>query len=121
MRLDIIQYIGRGVPPLSTDILRTYTPPQAQQQASEPRDLLPRFHAIGDDDGHIIKVVRALLIAQEETRRHGGGDSRPWVRIREEDWLRVHYLLLRGVEGQSTKWVRTAGFDEAWADVPKAE
>lgn len=121
MRLDIIQYIGRGVPPLSTDILRTYAPPQAQQQASEPRDLLPRFHAIGDDDGHIIKVVRALLIAQEETRRYGDGDSKPWVRIREEDWLRVHYLLLRGVEGQSAKWVRTAGFDEAWADVPKAE
>lgn len=111
MRLDLVQYIARGVPTLHPDVLHTYRAPPGDQ----PGDLLPRFHVI-EDDGHTIKVVRALLIAQEETRRYA---TRPWVRIREEDWVRVHYLLLRSVEGQTMRWVRSAGFDEAWVEVPK--
>lgn len=104
------------MPPLHGNILRTYTPQDAQP-VSSPRDLVARFHAT-EDDGHIIKIVRALLIAQGETRRFG---DRAWVRIRDEDWVRVHCLLLRGVEGQPEdgQFVRAAGFEEAWVDVPK--
>lgn len=114
MRLDVVQYVARGCPTLQSDILRTYTP-KDKTAVSSPSDLLPRFY-VTPDDGHTIKVVRALLIAQEETERWGKKD---WMRIRGEDWVRLHYLLLDGIEGYEDRWVRAAGFDEAWKDVPK--
>lgn len=116
MRLDLIQYIARGCPALHPDIVCTYTPARDETPASKPVDLLPRFHATRDD-GHTIKVVRSLLIAQEVSKPYAGKN---WLRLRrDDDWLAVHYLLLDGVEGQSSQWVRSAGFDEAWKDVPQ--
>lgn len=114
MRFDVIEYVGRGCPTLHADILKSYKPKDAQL-VSKPQDLLPRFHAL-PDDGHTIKVVRALLIAQQESGKYAG---RPWLRIKEDDWLRIHYMLLDGVEGQSSQWVRSAGFEEAWKEVPE--
>lgn len=116
MRLDVLQYVARGCPTLHSDILKTYTPLDKKTVFS-PNDLLPRFHVI-PDDGHTIKVVRALFIAQEETERWGKKD---WMRVGGEDWLRMHYLLLDGTEGNQDRWVRAAGFDEAWKDMPLLE
>lgn len=113
MRLDVIQYIARGCPTLSSDILKTYTPLD-ENTVSSPKELLPRFHVL-PDDGHTIKVVRALLVAQEETNKWGTKD---WIRVQDDDWLRLHYLLLDGVEGQESPWVRAAGFEDAWKNVP---
>ncbi|CAG9999857.1 unnamed protein product [Clonostachys byssicola] len=116
MRLDLVQYIARGCPPLHADILRTYMPARDQKPVSHSRELLPRFHVIRDD-GHTIKVVRAMLIGQEVSKPYVGKD---WIRIHtDDDWLRMHYLLLDGVEGQSSQWVRSAGFEQAWEDVPQ--
>lgn len=116
MRLDVIQYIARGCPTLHSDILKTYKSLD-KNPVSSPGDLLPRFY-VTPDDGHTIKVVRALLIAQEETERWGAKD---WMRIRGEDWVRLHYLLLDGIEGQEDRWVRAAGFDGAWENMPLLE
>lgn len=69
-----------------------------------------------DDDGHIIKVARSLLIAQQVTKPYS---DRDWVRIKgEKEWLAAQYLLLDGAEGPGATWVRAAGFPEAWAGVP---
>lgn len=116
MRLDVVQYIARGCPTLHSDVLETYTPRDANL-VSSPRELLPRFY-VTPDDGHTIKVVRALLIAQEETERWG---NKEWMKVKGSDWLRMHYLLLDGIEGQDNRWVRAAGFEEAWEDVPKPD
>lgn len=91
--------------------------PKDTSLVSDPRDLLPRFHAL-PDDGHAVKVARALLIAHDQTKKYPGRD---WARFRTDDeWLKAHYVLLDSTEGAADKWVRSAGFDEAWKNVPKA-
>lgn len=114
MRYDVVQYIARGVPPLSPSFIKKYVP--EEKPVSKPEDLIPRFHKI-IDDGHLIKVVRSLLLAQDVSRKWKG---REWVRLDgEEDWIKAHYMLLKGVEGQETLWVRSSGFEEAWEGVAK--
>lgn len=117
LRLDCVEYLARGSPPLRlADALETFVPGDARPVA-QARDLLPRFHG-AVDDGHAIKTVRALLLAQDVSREWAG---RPWIRIEgDEAWLKVMYMLLRGVEGDEYEWVRSAGFKEAWEGVPKA-
>lgn len=117
MRLDVIQYIARGCPPLHPEILKIYVP-KDKIIVFKPAELLPRFHALSDD-GHIIKVVRALLIAQEISAKYAHSS---WIQVKKDDeWFRMHCLLLDGVEGQDTTWVRSSGFPEAWENVPKAK
>lgn len=116
IRMDIVQYAARGCPLLDTDAIRNYSP-QDKTLVSRPEDLLPRFYAI-PDDGHTIKVVRGLLLAQELSKKYA---DKPWIRIADDEtWLKMHYLLLDSVENQDSRWVRSAGFAEAWEDIPTA-
>ncbi|KAL7797506.1 hypothetical protein V8C37DRAFT_369699 [Trichoderma ceciliae] len=120
IRLDLVQYIARGCPPLRLDAIKSFTPKQDPgDSAAKPEHLLPRFHEIVDD-GHTIKVVRALFIAQELSRKFAG---KPWIRIADDEtWLKIHHVLLESTEGpqEPALWVRSAGFDDAWENVPKA-
>lgn len=117
IRMDIIQYIARGCPRLQPDLLKTYQP-KDKDLVAKPEDLLPRFHEIADD-GHTIKLVRALLLARQLSLKY---HDREWVKIRDDGtWLRVFYLLLDGNEKVDPKWVRSAGFEEAWREIPKDE
>ena len=113
--MDITQYIARGCPALSEDAVRNFTPKDSKPLVSKPEELLPQFHVI-PDDGHVIKMARALLIVQRVSKEYEGKD---WIKMDDDMWLKAHYMLLLGSEGQSSKWVRAAGFDEAWKDVPK--
>lgn len=116
IRMDVVQYIARGCPPLDLDPVRNYTP-KDETLVSKPEELLPRFQR-NMDDGHVIKLVRAMLLAQEISREYSG---RPWICFGDDAaWLKAHYLLLDGVEGSDTEWVRSAGFDDAWKDIPEA-
>lgn len=82
-------------------------------------DLLPRFFPI-EDDGHTIKLVRAVLIARDVVEKYALAD---WVRIRGHDaWLRLMYTVLDAtVDPAGQRWVRGTGHDEAWAEVPTKE
>ncbi|KAK7403241.1 hypothetical protein QQX98_011013 [Neonectria punicea] len=116
IRLDLLQYIARGCPPLHPEWLLRYTPKAASPGVSQPEDLLPRVHGVVDD-GHTVKLARALLLAQRVSRPYAG---RPWVRIPEGDgWLKAMHLLLDANEPGGVMWVRAAGFDEAWEDISK--
>ena len=126
MRVDAVQYVARGCPPLNFDDVKSYKPRDVRESKAElvskPEDLVPRFHPT-PDDGHTIKVVRALLLAQKLTEKYANAAKPPaWIRIADNDtWLRIHYALLDSVEGtgQEGRYVRSAGFEEAWVDVPK--
>ncbi|PHH79001.1 hypothetical protein CDD80_5854 [Ophiocordyceps camponoti-rufipedis] len=63
IRMDIIGYLARGCPPLRRS--DTLPVPAGVKRAG---DLLPRFREIVDD-GHVIKVVRSLLLAEEVSGR----------------------------------------------------
>ncbi|PFH57376.1 hypothetical protein XA68_15137 [Ophiocordyceps unilateralis] len=115
MRMDVIGYLARGCPALRLD--DTLQPPSEARQA---RHLVSRFHDIVDD-GHLIKVVRSLLLAQEASIMW---EAKPWIRLKtESDWLRAMNRLLVGSEGAKSNqiWVRSAGFPQAWKGYPRME
>ena len=129
LRLDAVDYICRGSPSLNMEPIRAYVPNDVRSGnkslVSKPEDLLHRFHAT-PDDGHTIKTVRALLLAQRLTAKYLDKQPRPaWLRVTDDEaWLKMHYALLDAVEGipqNESRFVRSAGFDEAWTDVPKLE
>jgi hypothetical protein len=117
MRLSVVNYIARGCPPLRSDPLDTYKPKDPTLIA-KPEDLLPRLHG-AEDDGHIIKAARSLLIAQQASLPYA---DRTWIRIRSDaEWLATHYLLVDSVEAGGATWVRSAGFPQAWGKVPERD
>ncbi|KAI8182691.1 hypothetical protein KHU50_002349 [Colletotrichum sp. SAR 10_65] len=121
IRMDLVQYAARGSPQIRVDAISSYRPKdkdQNKQLVSKPTDLLPRFHH-QSDDGHTIKVVRALGICQELSQKYS---NKPWIRIKNDDeWLKLHYSVLDGTEHSGTKWVRSTGLEEAWKDVPSRD
>ncbi|OLN81370.1 Oxidoreductase AflY 3 [Colletotrichum chlorophyti] len=118
IRMDLVQYAARGSPQIRLDEIRSYRPKdkdQGKQLVSKPTDLLPRFHNIVDD-GHTIKVVRALGICHDLSGKYG---DKPWIKFKgDDDWVNLTYILLDGTEHAETRWVRSAGLEEAWKDVP---
>ncbi|TDZ74254.1 Oxidoreductase ptaJ [Colletotrichum trifolii] len=121
IRMDLVQYAARGSPSVDIDAVKAYRPKdldKGNQLVAKPTDLLPRFHDI-IDDGHTIKVVRALGICQELSAKYG---DKPWNKFKsDEDWVKLNYLLLDGTENVETRWVRSAGLDEAWNDIPSRD
>ena len=133
LRTGILTFLSRGSPRFDMAALRAYVPRDirtgmADKMVGGPEDLLPRLHAI-PDDGHVIKVARALLLAQRASKPYldRPRQQRPsWIRFEDDEtWLKAHYALLDSVEGadvesgKEPRWVRSAGFDSAWDDVPK--
>ncbi|KAL7769573.1 hypothetical protein ACKLNR_000957 [Fusarium oxysporum f. sp. zingiberi] len=122
VRMDLLQYIARGSPALRSDLLRGYEPKDGEKLVGKPEDLFPRIHKVVDD-GHTVKLARALMLAQRITKPY---ENKEWVKIKGDDeWLRAVYLLLDANEEADrqggTMWVRSSGFDEAWEEIPKAK
>ncbi|KAL0944014.1 HypA protein [Colletotrichum truncatum] len=120
IRLDLVQYAARGSPEIRPDAIKSYVPKdkdQKKQIVSKVTDLLPRFHKI-PDDGHTIKLVRALGICRELSAKYS---EKPWIKIKSDDeWLKLYYSVLDGSEDTETRWVRSTGLEEAWkvSDAP---
>lgn len=121
IRMDLLGYAARGSPTLHGDLLRGYAPGGGGKLAGDDMEsVLPRIHGIVDD-GHTVKLARALILAKRTT---GPFEDREWVRIRGDEWLRAIHLLLDAngsAGGGGTMWVRGAGFDQAWDEIPKAK
>lgn len=119
MRLDLIEYVAQGCPVLDPRSISTYRP-RDEKLVSRPKELLPRFFFDGPpDDGHTIKVARSLLIAEKVSE---GWGEKEWARIRGGDvWLKAQYALLDSTHGgdDEARWVRGAGFGEAWKGVAR--
>ena len=72
------------------------------------------------DDGHASKLIRALAHGQQICKPYEHKDE---FRIKYDDWLKMGHMAIDSVEaaqGMSNMgpWVRSAGFVEAWDDIP---
>lgn len=118
IRIGIMYWLGVGSPSLDFDKALEYTP-KDRSPASKPEDLLPKFYHV-DDDGHTIKLARATILCRDQLQKY---PDRPWVRIKgEENWMKFMHLLIDAtVDPEGDRWVRDAGFESAWEEVPKLE
>ncbi|KAK8047665.1 hypothetical protein PG996_015729 [Apiospora saccharicola] len=108
IRLDIVQYVARGSPKLSVERIASYV---LKDEASSADQLLPRLHTLSDD-GHVIKLWRAVGVGRKLSEPHEG---RHWLPIKGSKlWDQIAHLIVDSVEAPGPRWIRNAGFEEAW-------
>ncbi|KAK7966084.1 uncharacterized protein PG986_000361 [Apiospora aurea] len=113
IRMDIVQYVARGSPKLSVEKIANYVP-QDEVLSSSADQMLPRLHSLSDD-GHVIKLWRAVGVGRKLSEPY---ENRSWLQIKGSKlWDQVAHLIVDSVEAPGPRWVRNAGFEEAWKDV----
>lgn len=114
-RNDITLYASRGCPDLLLDEIANYKPSKPTSTATDPwHDIIERVKNF-EDDGHGSKLVRALAHGQQICKPYENKEN---FRIKRDMWLQLGHMAIDSVEGSEPTWVRSAGFDSAWAKVP---
>ncbi|KAI2608531.1 uncharacterized protein GGS25DRAFT_490718 [Hypoxylon fragiforme] len=113
IRMDLVQYAARACPPLSLDNIASYIP---KDEKSDSEDVqLHRMHIL-EDDGHAIKLFRAVRLGQKLSKDY---ENRDWIKIKGDLWTKVSHLVIDSVESRGEpRWVRGAGDPAAWQDIP---
>ncbi|GES65729.1 hypA-like protein [Aspergillus terreus] len=111
-RLDLLLYVGGGAPPVY-DAGRPKRPQYAA--ATDLRAVFAHSVAHPQDDGHLPKLVRALLYGQQVCAPFANDLDLP---VKEDDWLKIVNMVCDSTAyTKPVMWIRGAGFQEAWADV----
>lgn len=114
VRVDLVMYASRGSPALDLARVSNYVP---REGPDESWDAL--FHRANrfEDDGHLSKLIRALGNGEAACREFEGHDG---FDFKSDMWKKAAQLALDSVEDceDDIRWVRSAGFDEAWVDIP---
>ncbi|KAI2609276.1 hypothetical protein GGR54DRAFT_618441 [Hypoxylon sp. NC1633] len=112
IRMDLIQYAARACPPLSIDNIASYVP--KDKDLGPVKEQLQRMHVL-EDDGHAIKLFRAVVLGQKVGEKY---EDKDWVKIKGDMWTRVSHLVVDSTESNGQRWVRGAGEPAAWHDIP---
>lgn len=107
-------YASRASPALLLDELTSYQP--ADRDDSWER-VIARVNALSDD-GHASKLVRALAHGEQVSKKFEGKDG---FVVKGDMWRRLGNMAVDSVGTGGPTWVRSAGFEEAWKDVPVRE
>ena len=130
-RNDLTLYASRRCPKPLLDEIQNYKPVKPQQSSW---DAIIERMMLHQDDGHGIKLVRALRHGEEICKPY---DGEPSFKIQNGMWGKLgnmgkhrisiissryrsfpreltKYVAIDSVEDSGDNWVRSAGFDEAW-------
>lgn len=107
---DLAMYASRKSPELHLDEIRGYKP----KQPSGWDEVIERVRTM-EDDGHASKLVRALAHGQQVCAPY---EAKSEFRLKHDDWLQLAHMTIDSVQADGPEWVRSAGFDEAWDNVP---
>lgn len=132
IRLDLVQYVERGRPPINIDAIYSYEPKVASNSSVRgkraratiecfvsrlqvsnirPAEIGRRLMEFGDD-GHGIKQARATAICYELMK---DWENASWAILRGDDvWKKIQHMVVGSLEVNGPLYVRSAGFDEAW-------
>lgn len=107
-RLDLCMYASRRSPKPLLDEIINYQP----RIPADSWDAIFERVKNHSDDGHACKLVRALAHGE---RICAPFEDDPKFRIKKDMWLQLGHMAIDSVEDTGSTWVRSAGFDEAWA------
>ncbi|KAK4070808.1 hypothetical protein Trihar35433_5275 [Trichoderma harzianum] len=118
-RFSVIAYLVHGAPQLDLTILREMT----TVQSPDGWDDAIRRSCAFMDDGHACKMVRSLAWAEQTCRPYEGLDG---FCMAGDDFVKAATIVADSLTGDGGRsgpdmdecWIRGAGFDEAWKDVP---
>lgn len=112
--MDIAMYVSRGSAALLPDEITSYTP----KHPSDWKEVFARVNRLDNDDGHAAKLVRALANGKEVSKEYEGKDG---FVVTGQMWDLMGHMAIDSVEAEGANWVRNAGFEEAWRDIPVRE
>ncbi|KAB8303177.1 hypothetical protein EYC80_004624 [Monilinia laxa] len=111
VRLDLAMYASRRSPELLLEEISGYFPKLLEAGDSEWSGLFQRLFEF-EDDGHAVKLGRAVAHAQLISQDYEGED---WAKIKDFMWLKIGNMVADSVEDTGETWARSVGFDEAWS------
>lgn len=107
--LDLAMYASRRSPALLPAEAADYVPAR-QGSDAEWKGLFQRLFALADD-GHAVKLGRAVANAELVARKYEGEE---WARIQAATWEKIGNMVVDSVEDSGDNWARSVGFAEAW-------
>ncbi|CZT18220.1 related to HypA-like protein [Ramularia collo-cygni] len=110
IRMDVAQYASARSPDIRLVDIREYRP-KSPSGWDQVMDRVCRF----GDDGHAAKLIRALAHGERVCKKFEDDDA---FRLKGGDWLQLAHMAIDSVELPGDTWVRMAGFDQAWGNVP---
>ena len=113
-RADLGLYLSRQSANLDLDEIKNYKPREPSTGGDPWQKILARANKY-EDDGHLSKLIRAIANGKAVSAPYETKDS---FRIKGDMWLQLAHMAIDSVEyGGEPRWVRSAGFPEAWEDV----
>ncbi|KEF63694.1 uncharacterized protein A1O9_01672 [Exophiala aquamarina CBS 119918] len=114
-RIDLALYVSRACPELLLDEIKNYKP-------KNPEDgwagIVRRVDAL-PDDGHASKLVRAIAHGEQACKPYEG-EADDVFPLKGNMWELLGHMAIDSVEGsREDSWVRSAGFEQAWQNVPE--
>jgi hypothetical protein len=104
-RVDLAMYASRRCPDILINEIMDYKPKDPQG------DVVRRILEI-NDDGHSSKLIRALAHGREACAKYGTEVGE----VQADMWDKLLHMAVDSVEKTNARWVRSAGFNEAWED-----
>lgn len=115
VRYDLIAYAARRSPEIHLDEVENYVP-MTKDDANPWMSIVERGLKV-KDDGHTIKMLRAILHGEEVAQHQGPKDGM----LTGKMWQNYGAMVIDsvwGLENEENFWIRSAGFDEAWKEIP---
>jgi hypothetical protein len=107
-RSDLVMYASRRAPDLLVEEIKKYKPRKPGS------NVIARVLEV-EDDGHASKLIRALENGKNACAMYEGRVGE----VQGEMWDQLLHMVIDSVEKTELRWIRSAGFDEAWEDVPQ--
>ncbi|RDW95095.1 hypothetical protein BP5796_00858 [Coleophoma crateriformis] len=108
--LDLAMYASRGSPELLMEEIVGFVPKVQEAERSSWTGVLRRLFEF-DDDGHAIKLGRAVRNGQVVCQKF---EDKEWCKIKDWQWEKVENMVVDSVEDTGQNWVRNTGFEKAW-------
>jgi hypothetical protein len=116
-RNDLAMYVSRGAPALLLGEIKNYKPKQPSAVGTDPWPTIIQRVDRFEDDGHASKLIRALAHGKRVCKKWE--DKNDSFMIRGDMWDQIGHMVIDSVEANGPRWVRSAGFDEAWKEIPE--
>ncbi|KAF4534088.1 uncharacterized protein LTHEOB_3701 [Lasiodiplodia theobromae] len=115
-RFDLAGYASRGAPELPAAEIVNYVSSNHRNHGWQ--QLFDRVNSMTDDDGHTPKLLRAVANGAQACAKLRQEDRRGFAIEGQDAWLKAAAMGMDGVQAGGPKWLRSGGFEKAWAEVP---
>ncbi|KAI5812071.1 hypothetical protein BZA77DRAFT_359922 [Pyronema omphalodes] len=118
-RHDLTLYISRRSPDLYPLEIQHYIPKNPSTNTNPWLNLLDRAMRWTEDDGHLVKFIRAAMVGERVCAPYEGGEWRErGLLVHGDMWVRMAHMAVDAMENPTSDggsiWVRNTGFEEAW-------